>query len=50
MGQTGIYKSYTDKEQPYRVWFEDRIIWFARTLEEARIKLEMAKRKEKEVK
>lgn len=36
---TGIIKSTSDKEQPFRVWFKGKIVWFARTQEEAIRKL-----------
>ena len=37
--QTGIVKSETDQTQPYRVWLNGKIVWFAKTEEEARTKL-----------
>lgn len=38
--KAGISKSETDKVQPYRVWDDSgHIVWFARTKEEAELKL-----------
>ena len=42
---TGIVKSEVDKVQPYRVWLDGFIIWFARTQEEAEGKLRVEKAK-----
>ncbi len=37
--KTGIVKVDYDKRQPYRVYWRNKIIWFARTLGEAELKL-----------
>ncbi len=39
MGYTGIIKSRTDAVQPYRVWHNGKIVYFAKTQQEANRKL-----------
>lgn len=43
MKKTGIFLRETDETQPYRVWYEGKIIWFAHDKEEAELKLKEAK-------
>ena len=43
--KTGIEVSLRDKVQPFRVWYNGNIIWFARTREEAEEKLEKAQKR-----
>lgn len=45
MRKTGIEKSKTDKLQPWRVWYDGFLVWFARTEEEAKEKLKAAERR-----
>ena len=34
-GKTGIFKNERDTLQPYRVWYDGHIVYFAKTLDEA---------------
>lgn len=41
--KTGIYKSETDKVQPWRAWLNGKLIWCSRTEREAKQKLAQEK-------
>ncbi len=43
--KTGIEKRFHDKIQPFAVYFHGYIIWFAKTLEEAELKLKEEKKR-----
>lgn len=42
---TGIMENPLDKSQPFRVWYNGNIIWFAHTMKEAEEKLEKERRR-----